>query len=133
MLAVKVDGVARPQGSKKAYLRGGKIVLVEASADLKPWREKVSTTLIENIGEWVKAETTEPVKVRIEFHLPKPPSVRRFFVTVPPDVDKLIRAVLDAITISGVVWHDDSQVVRIAATKQYANAEPHAIIEVSRV
>jgi Holliday junction resolvase RusA-like endonuclease len=38
--------------------------------------------------------------------------------TVPPDLDKLIRAVLDGLT--GVAYKDDGQVVRITAVKIYA-------------
>jgi Holliday junction resolvase RusA-like endonuclease len=36
-----------------------------------------------------------------------------------PDLDKLIRAILDALT--GVVWRDDGQVVDIVASKVYAD------------
>lgn len=34
-----------------------------------------------------------------------------------PDVDKLCRAILDALT--GVVYHDDSQVISLSAVKQW--------------
>jgi Holliday junction resolvase RusA-like endonuclease len=37
---------------------------------------------------------------------------------VRPDIDKLCRAVLDAITMSGVI-HDDAQVVSLFAHKFY--------------
>jgi Holliday junction resolvase RusA-like endonuclease len=37
--------------------------------------------------------------------------------TVPPDLDKLIRAVLDGLT--GVAYKDDGQVVKITAVKIY--------------
>jgi Holliday junction resolvase RusA-like endonuclease len=40
--------------------------------------------------------------------------------TVRPDIDKLSRAVLDALT--GIVWRDDGQVVQKHATKRYADA-----------
>jgi len=35
--------------------------------------------------------------------------------TRPSDLDKLVRAVLDALT--GIVWKDDAQVVALKATK----------------
>jgi Holliday junction resolvase RusA-like endonuclease len=35
-----------------------------------------------------------------------------------PDLDKLVRAILDSLT--GVVWRDDAQVVDIVARKVYA-------------
>jgi Holliday junction resolvase RusA-like endonuclease len=48
------------------------------------------------------------------------------FVAVKPDVDKLIRAVLDALTDAGV-FRDDSRVVQVSATKIYAD-KPGALI-----
>jgi Holliday junction resolvase RusA-like endonuclease len=48
----------------------------------------------------------------------KPKTVNRQMPTVPPDLDKLIRAVLDGLT--GVAYKDDGQVVRISAVKIYA-------------
>lgn len=35
------------------------------------------------------------------------------------DVDNLAKAVLDAVTDSGVVWEDDDQVVRLLVVKEY--------------
>jgi Holliday junction resolvase RusA-like endonuclease len=46
------------------------------------------------------------------------PSAPRYHI-IAPDLDKLQRAILDGFTDAGV-WRDDSQVVRIRATKQYA-------------
>ena len=40
---------------------------------------------------------------------------------VKPDLDKLIRALLDGLT--GVAWVDDSQVVSITAQKEYAELD----------
>jgi Holliday junction resolvase RusA-like endonuclease len=47
------------------------------------------------------------------------PSAPRWH-TVRPDVDKLSRAILDA--LGGLVWLDDSQVVQKHVTKRYADA-----------
>ncbi len=45
-----------------------------------------------------------------------------------PDLDKLCRACLDSLT--GIVWRDDSQVVRLEANKDYG--APGAMIWVER-
>ncbi len=39
------------------------------------------------------------------------------FVTVKPDLDKLVRAIMDS--LSSVVWRDDAQVAQVRATKLY--------------
>jgi Holliday junction resolvase RusA-like endonuclease len=50
----------------------------------------------------------------------KPKTVKRLHPTVPPDLDKLIRAVLDAMT--AIAYLDDGQVTEINAVKVYGGA-----------
>ena len=55
-------------------------------------------------------------------------TVDRQLPSVSPDLDKLIRAVGDSLTDSGVVT-DDSRIVRISARKLYAEGiQPGATI-----
>lgn len=118
-LIFRVDGVPVPQGSKNGYVINGKAVLVEASKNIKPWRESITLTArgaIKRTG-WELAD--EGVFAAICFYLPKPPSAKRDYPTVKPDLDKLVRAVLDGCTDAGV-WADDSKVLAIAASKHYA-------------
>ena len=76
-----------------------------------------------------------PVRVHVSFYLPKPKSAPKR--TIPhvkkPDIDKLMRAILDA--LKGVVWTDDSQVTSISATKDYAegSAMPRADIRIEQI
>jgi Holliday junction resolvase RusA-like endonuclease len=66
----------------------------------------------------------------VAFYLPKPKTVDRQLPSVSPDLDKLIRAVGDSLTDSGVVI-DDSRIVRISARKLYAEGiAPGATIQV---
>lgn len=54
-----------------------------------------------------------PVEMGLRFFLPKPksaPKRRRTWPDRKPDLDKLVRAVLDALT--GVIYTDDARVVR---------------------
>jgi len=72
-----------------------------------------------------------PVSVVIQFILPEPkhiPANRENRPTVRPDLDKLARAVLDALT--GAAYKDDSQVVVLHATKAYG-CHPGATIGVN--
>ena len=54
---------------------------------------------------------------------------RRVWPECRPDLNKLSRACLDALT--GIVWRDDSQVVRLEAEKEYG--VPGVVIWVERV
>jgi crossover junction endodeoxyribonuclease RusA len=65
-----------------------------------------------------------PVSVAVVFTFVRPASVsqKRTQMVVRPDLDKLIRAVLDALT--GVLYEDDSQVVEFdRPRKQYGTRE----------
>lgn len=63
---------------------------------------------------------SEPVKMTIVFTMPRPRTVKRPFPSVPPDLDKLIRGCLDALT--GIAYVDDGQVIEILASKRYGEA-----------
>jgi crossover junction endodeoxyribonuclease RusA len=47
----------------------------------------------------------------------RPKTVNRPEPSVAPDLDKLVRAVLDGLT--AIAYRDDGQVVRLTAAKQY--------------
>ena len=53
------------------------------------------------------------------FTMARPRTVSRPEPSVAPDLDKLVRAVLDGLT--AIAYRDDGQVVRITATKQYGS------------
>jgi len=76
--------------------------------------------------------TTDAVTVDLAFHLPRPKYLkdRSTEHCTKPDLDKLVRSVNDALT--GVLYVDDNQVVRITATKTYAapGADPGVQITV---
>jgi crossover junction endodeoxyribonuclease RusA len=61
------------------------------------------------------------VDMDLVFIFNKPKTVKRDEPFVRPDLDKLIRAVLDGLT--GVAYEDDQQVVRLTAQKAYGETE----------
>ena len=110
-----------PQGSKR-HVGGGR--MVESSPRLKPWREAVRQEALAT----GLAVTDEPIYLHLlfRFHRPKghhnskgqiKPSAPTTHIT-RPDIDKLCRSTLDGLT--GVLFHDDSQVAFLVASKEYA-------------
>lgn len=79
--------------------------------------------------------TRQAIRLFTEFKLPYPVSSIRKYQwgwwphTKQPDIDKLLRALLDAMT--GIVWVDDSQVCYCVANKVYAwQGSPGAVVVV---
>jgi crossover junction endodeoxyribonuclease RusA len=112
-------------------MRGGKIVLVEASKKIEPWRKAVAKAAVKRLEETGEVYFDGAVEVWVKFFLPKPPSNKSLYPIVPPDLDKLERGIYDAITIAKL-WKDDSLVVRSHATKLWSPdglTGAHIIIE----
>ncbi len=106
----------------------GRIVQVNSSKH-KAWRKAIALAATEALpSDWTPID--DPCELVVNFYMPKPKSVTRPLPSVSPDLDKLIRAVGDSLTDSGVVT-DDSRIVRISARKLYAEGiEPGATISV---
>jgi crossover junction endodeoxyribonuclease RusA len=61
---------------------------------------------------------TGPMSIQLDFIMEKPRTSVRTYPRL--DIDKLVRAVLDALT--GYAYKDDSQVVSVIATKMFGPA-----------
>lgn len=117
-----VPGIPAPQGSKNQF--GG-----EANPRTRPWRAAVSAAAHEAMGG--QPLITGPVYVKAVFRFPRTkshyrtgknahllrPDAPRWHAGTP-DLDKLQRAIGDALT--GVLLRDDKQIAVWHATKRYA-------------
>ena len=143
LLQFHVVGVPVTQGSKKAFVTRGarpRAVVVDTNADrLRPWRDAVRETAVTAAGEaWVPL--TGPVAVRALFALPRPASAPVRTRTWPTgarsgDLDKLLRAIFDALT-DAAIWRDDSQAVETYVVKDYpgrsvAQTVPGVIVQIN--
>ena len=115
-LTIDVAGEPASQGSHSVI--NGRIVQVN-SAKHKKWRNAVVFAALDLIGEdWEPID--DPVELTVIFYLPKPKTATRELPSVMPDLDKLIRAVGDSLTDSGII-RDDSRIITIHAQKLYAD------------
>lgn len=136
-LQVTVEGKPLPQGSKVAFLRGKKIVMKESAEGLKEWRDHVASTVSTHM-QYRGLECLEktPMEVRLIFAMPRTKAMKptdSLAMVQRPDIDKLERAILDALT--GVVFKDDSQVCILLAGKRRCAPDepPNVFIEVEPV
>ncbi len=117
-----VAGSPVAQGSMRAFNVGGKARVTHAKpGPLMFWRQRIATEAQAIMGE--APLMAEPVFVAAHFNLPRPQSrpKKYQFPDRQPDIDKLERALLDALT--GVVIDDDKRVVWTAMRKAYAGSE----------
>ena len=93
----------------------------------RPWRDHVRDTILSH-----KHPTIPPnsyVKIETTFYLPRPktiPPSKRKHPTVKPDIDKLQRALYDAITETHI-WNDDCQITDVISHKRYADDTPTGV------
>lgn len=132
-----VHGTPVPKGSARAFWnkRAQKIIVQQSNRDRqRPWASAVADAVL-NTGT-VCAPSGQPVFIGLTFVFSRPkkhfrgkamtlredaPSVH----VTKPDVDKLIRCVLDAMT--GIVFADDCQAQIVEATKVYGDRPGCAI------
>jgi|HubBroStandDraft_5_1064220.scaffolds.fasta_scaffold344929_2 Holliday junction resolvase RusA-like endonuclease len=115
-LVFMVEGKPEPQGSMRVV---GKFVKADNPA-MKPWRYWVGYKALEaraavGVHEIMFGRHV-PVRLNVTFYFTQPKK-HRDAPAVKPDIDKLCRAVMDALT--GVIWNDDGQVVELTARKAY--------------
>lgn len=128
-----VKGTPAPQGSKRAFVNQstGRAAIVEDNkARVRSWREIVREGFL-------TPEPPEmllgPVAVRLMFYMPRPKSHYRtgahsgdlkpnapMYVATKPDIDKLARSTLDALSQAGA-WRDDSQVASLLCLQRYVD------------
>lgn len=136
MITFHAIGIPQPKGSTKSFRHPhtGRIVTMSDNDKLKPWQRVIGTA--------AKVAGVRPHDgpccVEATFILPRPkghtgkrglrPSAPMRH-TVKPDGDKLLRALLDALT--GIAWNDDAQVDSKLARKRWTDPGEAAGVSVA--
>lgn len=134
MIQFFVPGIARTAGSKSAFKsKDGRVHLTHAGKYSKGWMDSVKWFAIQQYGQRTVL-LAGPITLKLIFFMARPKGHFRTgkyagelkasapeHPTTKPDLTKLTRAVEDAIT--GIIWKDDSQVVRQDTEKVYCGPE----------
>jgi crossover junction endodeoxyribonuclease RusA len=137
MISFTAYGIPAPKGSTKAFYRPGMRfpVVTDDCKRTRPWAAIIKGAAIDALKGTVSIPLAlGPVSLAVVFYMPRPKSLPKKVTehTKKPDLDKLVRALKDALT--GIVWTDDSQVVQLQARKVYVaeQAMPRAEIRVDQ-
>lgn len=125
-IQLQIEGSPVPQGSFR-HVGNGRII--SANPKLNTWRESIAAQVAQQTAVRL---IDGSCRVELVFTLPRPKSVSKSSrprPTTKPDLDKLIRAVLDAISLERYVQllQDDSIVTDIRAAKRYADHTPAGV------
>lgn len=138
-IVLRVLGEPRPKGSKTAIVRNGRAHLVESKSTegrrrQSQWADDIRRAAQDWRNRHPGELLDEALAVSIIFYLPRPKSTPRRvkFPTKKPDHDKLCRLVCDV--LKGVIYRDDSLIVRSAVEKQFADERtPGCLIMIERL
>lgn len=125
-IAIIATGDPQTKGSAKAFKHRttGKIIVRNDNPKCKAWAEAIAWQARAAMGP--RKPIVGLVRVVADFKLTKP---RTSKLAAPAlDVDKLLRAALDALT--GVVFVDDRQVVEAVARKAWATGKPGVTLRI---
>lgn len=120
------EGVAAPEGSHRYVgYRGGRPVVAHDNPRLAGWRAIVARAANDaaRSAGWAP-QYDGPVTVQAHFYLPRPKRPRfPDHAATKPDLDKLARAVGDALAAPGGILLEDSRIVTWVLTKRWAHAD----------
>lgn len=126
-----VAGIPVPKGSAKAFVnkKTQKAQVIQTNREKqKPWASSIAYSAMQVSHSLMQG----PVMLELDFVMPRPrthygtgynsdklKNYAPYYHTSKPDLDKLERCIKDALT--GVVWHDDSQVCVMMSAKVYGD------------
>lgn len=119
MILFSVPGIPAPKGSTRVVRVRGRTVITGDCRRTAGWEAGVR--LLARAAMRGRPPIEGPVRVELVCALPAPKrGPQSGYHVTRPDLDKLLRAVLDALT--GVCYQDDGQVAEFGARKVYGPA-----------
>lgn len=142
---LRVRGIPQAQGTARAFVAGGRARIAtdsnRANSPIGAWRQAIATDARREYGDGVAPRT--PVLIVAELTWPRPLAHYRSgkpdrglrldaprWKVSKPDVDKVSRAILDALT--GIAYVDDAQVVHLDVRKLWGDT-PGAVIAITEL
>ena len=110
-------GDPRPQGRPRFYRRGNFVGAYDPK-ESRGYKQTLAAQIAAQNPEYIPEGA---ISLDCAFIFARPKSLPKKVVdhTKKPDLDNLLKALKDAMT--GIVWHDDAQIVSLSARKDYGD------------
>lgn len=131
----------KPQ-SRPRFARRGNFTTTYELEEMKTWRRKCTDLIAE---ECLLDKVAEgPIRLTVVFYIKPPQYIKKIkknqqvladetmLVCKKPDLDNYIKALLDSISDSSLIWKDDGQVAEIHAKKIYS-LNPRIEVEIKEL
>lgn len=131
LISFFIPGKAAPGGSKRGFIRGNRVNIVDACKANPAWKKYVKKVgkrkyngqpqlgALKVVAKFIRLRPKSHYRQGKFSHLLKPSAP--LYPTTKPDTTKLFRAVEDALT--GVLWKDDALIVDQVVRKRYGNKQ----------
>lgn len=124
-----VDATPVPQPRQRSRVIGkGKCAFIQNYTPAKHPVQEFKRAVREAASNKFAKPLDGPLSMHVTFSIPAPKSDRKRANSVhaqKPDIDNLLKAVMDA--LSGVAWVDDSQVWMVRASKWWSSSGAVAV------
>ena len=127
IVRLEIFGNPVPQGRPRFFRKGNFIGAYDPEKS-RSWKENVRLQAIMQKPEIM----TGALNLFLHFKLLKPKSMSKKVIhhVKKPDLDNLVKACKDA--LKGICYRDDSQIIELAAKKEYSE-KPGVVIVISEI
>lgn len=124
-LTIRIPGAPRGKGRPR-FMRIGNGVRTYTDQETAAYENLVAIAArAELMGE---PGFEGAVRLSVVATFPRPKTCKRAQPSVRPDLDNVVKAILDGLNQSGI-WRDDAQVCELTATKAYGKPECVVTVE----
>jgi Holliday junction resolvase RusA-like endonuclease len=112
-----VQGIPKGQPRPRVARQGGRAWAYNPSV-ANEWKNMVKAVGLQNRPD---KPIEGPVAMQIDFFMARPKRLKKGeagYSPVKPDIDNLVKAVMDSLNDTGI-WGDDNQVVELSSSKKY--------------
>lgn len=122
-IAFTVPGQPVPQGAIRPVIAKGRLRGIHKDGKrLQPWRDAVSWGAVRaRDRQSIPFPRPKAVSLFAVFRMRRPQRPKAPWPIVAPDLQHLVRAIEDA--MSGILYDDDSQIVRLDVRKEYVKVD----------